>query len=1275
MINNTVNSSNSPNTVTITDNNAGTTVNVTQPVTNVVTVATPGPQGPVGPIPTSGSFTGSFSGSFIGNLTGTASYATSASYALTASYLEGYISPFPYSGSAVITGSLTVSGSSTLTNIGPAIFSGSLIVTEGITGSLFGTSSYALTASYAMNGGSGGGNFIATGSISASVSLGTGSFTITSGSSTFMFVSSSGNVGIGTNTPTSTLLVKGTGTSSTTNSLIVQNSAGTNMLQLRDDNYQLIGGWLAMESSRYIYRALNASGILTLSNDSTVASFVNMYGSSHATLSNVIDLGTASTSRLRLLSNGNVLIGTTTDAGYKLDVNGSLRATSGEFGSGQLALSSNMILGYNGIRLRGGAAASTGGVSVGNLAGPQANTQLYVLGYGTTSATTSLLVQNSNTSSSLAVLDNGYVGIGTSTPTVTLDVLGNESRFSTSTGALNLYFQPGVNQHNNFINTRQDSDFIFKQNVNGAVNTSTFLIKGNTGNILVNTTTDAGFKLDVNGTARVISTLISDTDIFRVTNGNSVNVLRVQADGDLNLGGSSDLGIGSGLGVFTRYSLRVGALTYTDASAILQADSTTRGFLPPRTNLTSNISTPAQGLITYVTASATEGLYYYNSGSNIGWHRMLTNSGSQDISGSLNVTSFTASNATISGNVTVLGTASINTLIVNQTQYTSGSNQLGDAADDFQTLYGTVRIPTGSLTVSGALAVSSSQNSYFVGGGRLGIGTTNPASLLHLSGTPGSVANSGIYFSGNTAIWQQASSTLTIRPSGTDISTFTTTGVGIGTSIPTSRLHIQGSGATSSTTALRVENTNASASLVVLDNGFVGIGTGSAQYQLDLYGSYHQYQAQGELARYDISSANANQNRGIWSFYTNAAATPDFFGRFGFKFEGGTADSFKQFQIHIADSTTPKFIVDGSGRVGIGTITPAASLHISGASSANLLRIDSPASSNILFVSGSGNVGIGTSTPAFKFDTLGSATSGVSIVGQFIGGTGTSAGGLRLGAYSAAYGGFWSANVTPTTSNYALISSGADTGLNSTNTINFYINNNSVSSVTSTGLGIGTTSPSSRLQVRGSGATSATTNFILQNSTPTNLMTVLDNGQFTFSSPIISLATTQSAFTISQSISQSNVVGAQVYGVNITPTFFSTTSSQTETALRVAATFTGSAAATAGTNIIADFGATSAGSQFTVTDVTSGSIYMVNDVSGLPILEATSDWTVNMYNFPNIILQKTGSQVNINGTLRVSGSFILPLSQSISPQTGSAYWSGSFLFVYDGTRYRSSSFA
>ena len=50
---------------------------------------------------------------------------------------------------------------------------------------------------------------------------------------------------------------------------------------------------------------------------------------------------------------------------------------------------------------------------------------------------------------------------------------------------------------------------------------------------------------------------------------------------------------------------------------------------------------------------------------------------------------------------------------------------------------------------------------------------------------------------------------------------------------------------------------------------------------------------------------------------------------------------------------------------------------------------------------------------------------------------------------------------------------------------------------------------------------------------------------------------------------------------------------------------------------------------------------------------------------------------NITGSLIINptSSFVLPLTSSSTPSTGSAYWSGSFLFVYNGTRYMSSSFA
>ena len=61
---------------------------------------------------------------------------------------------------------------------------------------------------------------------------------------------------------------------------------------------------------------------------------------------------------------------------------------------------------------------------------------------------------------------------------------------------------------------------------------------------------------------------------------------------------------------------------------------------------------------------------------------------------------------TITGNITINGTASINYLnVVYETAsviYSSGSNQFGDASNDTQSLYGSVIIPTGSLTITGS---------------------------------------------------------------------------------------------------------------------------------------------------------------------------------------------------------------------------------------------------------------------------------------------------------------------------------------------------------------------------------------------------------------------------------------------------------------------------------------------------------------------------------------------------------------------------------------------
>ena len=73
--------------------------------------------------------------------------------------------------------------------------------------------------------------------------------------------------------------------------------------------------------------------------------------------------------------------------------------------------------------------------------------------------------------------------------------------------------------------------------------------------------------------------------------------------------------------------------------------------------------------------------------------------GTQSITGSLDISgTLTATSASITYLETVYETASI--------IYSSGSNQLGDASDDTQTLFGTVNLPSGSLNVTGATTSS-----------------------------------------------------------------------------------------------------------------------------------------------------------------------------------------------------------------------------------------------------------------------------------------------------------------------------------------------------------------------------------------------------------------------------------------------------------------------------------------------------------------------------------------------------------------------------------------
>jgi hypothetical protein len=163
---------------------------------------------------------------------------------------------------------------------------------------------------------------------------------------------------------------------------------------------------------------------------------------------------------------------------------------------------------------------------------------------------------------------------------------------------------------------------------------------------------------------------------------------------------------------------------------------------------------------------------------------------------------------------------------------------------------------------------------------------------------------------------------------------------------------------------------------------------------------------------------------------------------------------------------------------------------------------------------------------------------------------------------------------------------------------------------------------------------------LVRNSTPLALYTVLNTGQHIFDGVFTASANNTIGWLNCQTLSQRSTIGDTIIGTCIDPTIRFTNHNQTNKVLSVIPLFTGSSLTWTGTtNIIAEFGATNVGTQLSVTDITTGVIYGVNDISGLPIIDATSNWDVNIYDFPNTVLSKTGKTLTF-GVARNTASTV-----------------------------------
>jgi len=224
--------------------------------------------------------------------------------------------------------------------------SGTLSVTDGITGSLFGTSSWAtsasfavtasnsITASFALNAGGATGDKIVTGSITASVNVTGAAFRIDSGSTSFVYVNNIGNLGIGTTVPAAKLQVSGTANllnirgsgSSATQSLFTVDGAAGRLFSVNDSlsgslfSVNTIAGLPVIEAfsdntvriGQYGQKALFVSQSRVGIGTEIPTALLHITGST----GNIFELdGSGSINALIVSSSGRIGIGTDTPAG------------------------------------------------------------------------------------------------------------------------------------------------------------------------------------------------------------------------------------------------------------------------------------------------------------------------------------------------------------------------------------------------------------------------------------------------------------------------------------------------------------------------------------------------------------------------------------------------------------------------------------------------------------------------------------------------------------------------------------------------------------------------------------------------------------------------------------------------------------------------------------------------------------------------------------------------------------------------------------------------
>ncbi len=629
-----------------------------------------------------------------------------------------------------------------------------------------------------------------------------------------------------------------------------------------------------------------------------------------ATESGTITLRTGGTTdvytHLFVDNTGNVGIGTTIPSSFKLEVAGNIGPEAS--GIRDLGSSSRVWNNIYANNIVSGSSTGTQGWWQRNAQAlsPTNITDDLLLG---ATATTSALIKLTGTSGNNSWIKTGNIGIGTSSPSYTLDVLGTFRTSGNSYFGSNVYFaggityyvdssgnakfldlivadpgNPGLTIGNGSIGfLKIGSSTIFDNNTNYLAfdpnsDTTPEIVITDTGNIGIGTTNPASL-LDVNGTAWLRGTVGGTSGLYVNTSGNvgigtTGPAYNLDVVGDIRSTGKTYLGTS---GFYAQYEYKT---TGDVAGAGWYRIATIQG----------SAGRGQQQVTIYTTGGS-----YTPRSTTFRWYHDWTSGAG------VSVISEIGSGYWSDVRVTDDGTNSF--LEVNFTQTITGLN-IGlqfIGGHDKGTIY-SGELPAGGGTVR----VTSKANGLFAlndklivdANGNIGIGTTNPASLLDVNGTAwlrGTVGGtSGLY----------------VNTSGN---------VGIGTTAPSSKLRID------SAFVDPVTNNNAILTVYATDAAAQGKG-GSILFG----GMADTLRTFGGIAGLK-ESTNASDFAGYLTFYTRQS--------------GG--------------NQVERMRVTSTGNIGIGTTNPASLLDVNGTA---WLRGTVGGTSG-LYVNSIGNVGVGTTEP------------------------------------------------------------------------------------------------------------------------------------------------------------------------------------------------------------------------------------------------------------------------------------------------------------------------